>query len=337
MKDSAQVDELTGRRSEDSVLFSLGSFPALRTVPPARAPASEGSGLIDIRAMRALINDDKAVDTLPSFGGGGLGAVPVAPLVAELPAPISATKPRPRSTTPLYALIGVLGLGVLGLGAVLVLDEPAATVVTREVVAPPEPAPATHTLDTQQSDQASQLESAAVVAEPEPDPEPQTEPTTPRRNHKPNQNRRNNTTKPTTATAASATKPTSQPTDKVDIDCLLNQKLPKCEDKAATGTKPPAPLTKEPTPTTELAKKLDQSEILAGIGPVKTAAKSCGSGTTVTIKFSVKGSTGAVLSADALDEHASSTVGKCVEQLATKAKFSKFTAEQQGFSFKFRL
>src|SRR5690606_14414880 len=101
----------------------------------------------------------------------------------------------------------------------------------------------------------------------------------------------------------------------------------------ATKPKPEA----KTEPGEELANKLGQAEILAGIGPVKTAAKSCGSGTTVEVKFSVAGASGRVISADAQGEHASSNVGRCVTQAAKSASFERFAAKQQGFTFKFRL
>jgi len=90
-------------------------------------------------------------------------------------------------------------------------------------------------------------------------------------------------------------------------------------------------------PDPSLPKKLGQTQILSGISAAKSAAKSCGSGATVAVKFSVKGSTGKVISAKAQGEHAGTSIGKCVEGAAKKASFPKFQASQQGFTFKFRL
>ena len=307
----------------------------------SRLPASEGSGLIDIRAMHALFerpagdatraaaSDD---ERLPRFGGGGVHGLSTSPLVSLAPpappvAPASARSPSRL----LERVAGVLAVGILGLGALLVLDsqretEPKMIVaggVTEPDHAEPEPKPAPNDESIAGGEPEPEL-AAAPEATPEP-PKP--------RARRPTQTPSADPAKPP---VASAPKPAAT-ADPVDVDCLIDKNLPKCKGGSA-GTTAPKPAAKpavEPEPA--LAAKLDQSQILAGIGPVKTAAKSCGSGTTVEIKFSVRGSTGRVVSATPLAEHSNSAVGQCVTKAAKQATFAKFSAEQQGFSFKFRL
>ncbi|PRQ04508.1 hypothetical protein ENSA5_07390 [Enhygromyxa salina] len=336
--------DMTGQRSEESVLFSLGSFAGLAPVRrPAAAPASEGSGLIDIRAMRAMIDSGTSgaatgrgadpEQMIPSFGGGGFNALSAEPLPTVAPATDPASEPEPReSRAPLYILVAVLSLGLLGFGAIILFDEPDPPQVTNEAIAVPaaiedsgseaprdqEAAQATET-----ETEAAPAEAAAVDAKPR----------KPRKRNKPSKRNKPRPTKATTASPASPAKATPKSASEVDVDCLLNEDLPKCKGSAAkVGPEP-----NQPAPSSELANKLDQSQILAGIRPVKAAAKSCGTGATVAIKFSVKGSTGAVISARPLDEHASSSVGKCVANSVKGASFAKFKAKQQGFTFKFRL
>src|SRR5690606_34025746 len=114
-----------------------------------------------------------------------------------------------------------------------------------------------------------------------------------------------------------------------DVDCLLDPNLAKCKGGGGGSTSKP-----KETADPSLPAQLGTAEIKKGIDQVKGAASSCGSGVTVAVKFSVKGSTGAVVSAVPDD---TSAVGKCVAAAAKKAKFPKFQAAQQGFTFKFRI
>src|SRR5690606_5311485 len=133
--ESPRVDSLTGQRNENSVLFSLDSLKAMaatqkpasagpvRQAPSTTAPSSEGSGLMDIRAMGAMLESSPSGggggggggaddDMLPTFGGGGLGGLSVEPLVTEPPPTATpvATEP-PRSNAPMYILIALLAAG----------------------------------------------------------------------------------------------------------------------------------------------------------------------------------------------------------------------------------
>ena len=98
--DGGRVDNLTGQRHENSVLFSLSNLQSLAmpsakpsstaSLGPATAPTTEGSGLIDIRAMAASTRRAPADggptatmdDDLPAFGAFS----PAAPVLLPMPA-----------------------------------------------------------------------------------------------------------------------------------------------------------------------------------------------------------------------------------------------------------
>ena len=87
---------MTGERNENSVLFSLSALT--QTAPkddPKAAPAAEGSGLIDIRALsQSMTKDDssrsRGTDDIMHLGGGGAFAPALAaPVLAPPPTDIS--------------------------------------------------------------------------------------------------------------------------------------------------------------------------------------------------------------------------------------------------------
>jgi len=149
--DGGRVDNLTGQRHENSVLFSLSNLQSL-AMPSAKpastasfgsapAPTTEGSGLIDIRAMAASTRGAPADgptttmdDDLPAFGAFS----PAAPVLL----------PMPSSSGPPWwiylVIVGMLGLvGGIGFLAWRVIA-PKQVVVVKEVQVPaPAPEPKT--------------------------------------------------------------------------------------------------------------------------------------------------------------------------------------------------
>ena len=145
--DGGRVENLTGQRHENSVLFSLSNLQSLAmpsakpstTALPTTAPTTEGSGLIDIRAMaassRSAASDGPTTtmdDDLPSFGAFS----PAAPVLL----------PMPGSSGPPWwiylVIVGMLGLvGGIGFLAWRVIS-PKQVVVVKEVQVPaPAPEP----------------------------------------------------------------------------------------------------------------------------------------------------------------------------------------------------
>jgi predicted Zn finger-like uncharacterized protein len=152
--DGGRVENLTGQRHENSVLFSLSNLQSLATAPAAAkplsttAPTSEGSGLIDIRAMAATTlggpssagpsfgSSSNGGDDLPAFGAFS----PAAPVLLALP-----TQSGPSKWV--YAGIGVAALLFIAVGVMafkVMTAKPAAQaeVATAPAAAPGAPAPA---------------------------------------------------------------------------------------------------------------------------------------------------------------------------------------------------
>jgi predicted Zn finger-like uncharacterized protein len=375
------ASSLTGQRNENSVLFSLDSLKAMasapaasgggggsrpshagpvRSAPSTTAPASEGSGLIDIRAMGAMMDVGTGSsagpsgasedEMLPSFGGGALGGLSVEPLAVE-PSPSAvpvAQEPR-RSNAPMYILIALLTAGLIGLGVMIMLKPPAEPQIKEVVVTVP------GSVEDKDSDKGAKEDEGDEKGEDKGDEKGDekgdkdtagdtggetegdaTDPagTAAKKKKKVGTSGTTGGTTGGTTTGGTTTGGTTAKTPEKDpdVDCLLDPDLPKCKGGGSgSGGSSKTPVD------SSLPPKLGAAEIQSGIDGVKANAKKCGAGTTVPIKFSVKGSTGSVTSATPLEEHASTPIGKCVADAAKAAKFPKFQAEQQGFTFKFRL
>lgn len=145
------IKSMTGARSENSVLFSLNNLQALATgggggggaptassAGPAAKPGyansqTEGSGLIDIRAMAAQTLSANSFSLGTSSKPDELPMVNDAPLFSPVaPSVLLPTVESPGMPKWVWALIGVCGVLVVGVGIVLVtaLKQP-----------PPAPAP----------------------------------------------------------------------------------------------------------------------------------------------------------------------------------------------------
>ncbi len=140
--DGGRVENLTGQRHENSVLFSLSNLQSLAMPAPAAsksvtstAPTSEGSGLIDIRAMAATTLGSSSggssfgggpVDDLPAFGAFS----PAAPVLLALP-----TNSGPPKwiyavigvAVVLVVMIGVMAFKILGAKPITAVEAPVAT------------------------------------------------------------------------------------------------------------------------------------------------------------------------------------------------------------------
>jgi predicted Zn finger-like uncharacterized protein len=142
--DGGRIENLTGQRHENSVLFSLSNLQSLAMPAPATskpisstAPTSEGSGLIDIRAMAATTLGSSgspgssfggASDDLPAFSSFS----PAAPVLLALP-----TQSGPSKWVYVgIAAIGVLLIGVVAMAVMVFGSKPAAPVAVAPAAAP---------------------------------------------------------------------------------------------------------------------------------------------------------------------------------------------------------
>ncbi|HEX2657586.1 MAG TPA: hypothetical protein VHU40_04915, partial [Polyangia bacterium] len=152
--DGGRVENLTAQRSENSVLFSLSNLQSLAAPSVSTKPSSpqntEGSGLIDIRAMAASTLKGPSFSAGPSlFGGESKVAADELPTFGAFSSAAPVLFPIPSSSGPpkwLFLLIGVAALLVLVVGflAFKILSKPmiAETVQIPVPVAVAPPAPA---------------------------------------------------------------------------------------------------------------------------------------------------------------------------------------------------
>lgn len=148
---AAGEEKLTGQRNENSVLFSLSALTdkAKDTTSNRTTASADGSGLIDIRALSANLDDgEKKKDTgarvddiMNLSGGGAFGAALAAPILA--PPPLEAVDmgvmsasgaPPKQNKTLVFAILG--GCAFIAIAIV------AAVALTRG------PAPDTKTTET---------------------------------------------------------------------------------------------------------------------------------------------------------------------------------------------
>jgi predicted Zn finger-like uncharacterized protein len=119
--DGGRVESLTGQRHENSVLFSLSNLQSLAMPAAASRPLSttaattEGSGLIDIRAMAATTLGASS-HSGPSFGSSGVDDLPAFGAFSPA-APVLLALPN-NSGPPkwIYAVIGVAVVLVIAIG-----------------------------------------------------------------------------------------------------------------------------------------------------------------------------------------------------------------------------
>jgi len=160
-------ENLTAQRSENSVLFSLSNLQSLAapapTVRSTSAPTTEGSGLIDIRAMAASTLRAPAAPGAFAFGSGSgpnKAAADDLPTFAAFSSAAPVLFPIPTSSGPpkwIYALIGVALLLVVAVGVAafsilrrpMIAETPPITVPVPVAVAPAAPpaAPTARTLN----------------------------------------------------------------------------------------------------------------------------------------------------------------------------------------------
>lgn len=210
---------LTGQRNENSVLFSLDSLQSLATGRGAASPSvpgnarigtrglatvaptasSERSGLIDIRALGAMVSHDspRAAATassglddaaLPSFSGAGLGGLASAPLMPQsLPDPAAVAPPvGGRSNLPLYIILVLLIFAVAGLAVLFLTRDNTPQIVERQVPVAPSVKDDADDDDAKKSraadnDEEGEGESEEEAAEEEGDAEEGSTPSTKRR------------------------------------------------------------------------------------------------------------------------------------------------------------
>jgi predicted Zn finger-like uncharacterized protein len=384
-----RVSNLTGARNENSVLFSLDSLsavamggrggggggasapaaaapsgPSFSLAPASSAPAAttatgEGSGLIDIRAMSAMLGSGGdsggggaggggggggaesgfAETAIPSFGGG-FGGLAAAPLSIGSPGgqdgAVVMPEPVKASNGPMYALIGLLAAGLIGVVAFVVTRPPPEPqkIVEKVIVAGAvdegeEDAPRKKRKKRAAEEEEEEEEEEEVAADPAAEDTTTKKTTTKKTTKTTKTGTKDAGTETKTGDAPPATKkdPPKEEKEDIGVDCLLNPETCKKGSSGSGGSgssKPPA--------ESGLPEKLTADQIKAGTASAKSSAESkCKAqskgGEKITVKISIEGSSGKVLSASADD---SGPLGTCVAGEYKNATFPKFTAPQQG-------
>ncbi len=353
---------LTAQRSENSVLFSLSNLEALAAPSPSASPgfgafsasgnagygsspaaaspspASEGSGLIDIRSMAAMTLGNKPGS---SPFGGGLGRPPTA---SELPtfsaAPLAPMSPmlmpaRAGGGIPTYVwgLVGLVVVLLVGFTFVILKTPPAAVVAPATAPEPVATAPAAAVPPS--TPPAPTETPPATVDEPLP---PREQAAAPVNSDKGSGSKRPSSSgkKPSSGTASpkpaaeeapvvAAPKPAPAPEaaapKKGSLDDLLAGAI------GGTPKKPSGP-SASPTPTAaEPAKKLgplSKSDIVKGMMSIAPKTSACYQQYKVpgTANVNLKvGSSGKVDEAQVTGKFAGTPTGDCVEKAVKTAKF----------------
>jgi predicted Zn finger-like uncharacterized protein len=154
--DGGRVENLTAQRSDNSVLFSLSNLQSLAAPAPAAKPGTvqttEGSGLIDIRAMAASTMRGPGGGGLVSFGGEARTAGDDLPAFGAFSSAAPVLLPVMSSSGPpkwVYALVAMAAVMILAVGAAtfsilgkpVVVEQPAPPPVAAVPEAKPKPAP----------------------------------------------------------------------------------------------------------------------------------------------------------------------------------------------------
>ena len=366
---SAAGDEMTGRRSENSVLFSLSNLQALATggsngAGPSPAPSAstpqpsssassttEGSGLIDIRA---LASTNGSVGAAPAADSGGsiddlLSIGTGTPLASSLTAPVLAPAEEEKKGSKgmmmlvlLFGFVAVLAVAAVALVYILRTPTGPALVQSPQAITPgtdgtdvagdaPDPAEATDT-----PNMAEDVPSMVEAADPRPDERRTPRDRDPRRD-RPNDRTTTMRDTPTmvatmdapTMTAPTMTTPSMTSMGSLDIDDLL---------RGATMT--PAAAMMAAAPDANLPEAPSRSQVASSLRAVSGQVRACGNGQHGTAMTSVvvAGATGRVQSARVQGgPFAGTPAAACIANAVRGARFPRFQRSTFTVTFPYTL
>ena len=361
--------KMTGQRNESSVLFSLNNLQALASGggpankasggggggPVENRPGfansqTEGSGLIDIRAMAAATLSSPS----PSSGGGrDLPSFSSAPVFSPIAAPIlmpSAPSGPPKWIWPVIALgvAAVVSIIVVGVMILNKTNGPVAAVApaaaTTPVAGTAPAAGTTPVAGTAPAAGTTPSPGTLVASNDKVDKAEKTDHTGGSRPAKGSGKTSAKSTAPVAGTkpvaGASEPAPTPAPTPAKkgkkgdDLDDLLNGASPEKKEKAAAREERPS------SSEENLPDQLDKGAIVSGMGKVKPRVQGCYeqykvpglANVSVTIVKSGKVSNAAVSGA-----FAGTPTGDCVSKAVKGASFSQFKGSPQTINYPFSL
>ena len=341
----ADVTRLRGERNESSVLFTLGNLAKLAAPPPTTsatttaAAVTEGSGLIDIRALASTLTAPVAkpattgsMADLPVFTPSGF-ADPIV-LVASRP-----PTPDRRLVIALVALVAmlvvvatVLVVVVIGGSTNQAVTKPAPTelAATPAIAALPTPAAAAPASPPAPAAAAPPPTAAAPApapassapapasSAPAPTSPPRRTPSAPRR-----------TPSTTSSTPATSSRPAEH--DKcTDVSCAFSNYAEKC-------CVPFKPAATHPTqPQGELPDNLDRGMLTAGIATIDAQACAGRSAAHGDVSVSIKVSPAGAVTRVTIKSSPDPTLSSCVTAAAQKGTFAK-TKRGGTFAYVWRL
>ena len=358
--------KMAGQRNENSVLFSLNNLQALASsngapskqggpAPAAKAGVdnrpgfansqTEGSGLIDIRAMAASTLAAGPSTSSNSSRPDDLPPLAAPPIFSPMAAPIMMAAPSQGMPKYMYAVLGIGGLLVVCFIVVTVLiltkKDPVVVapppVVTQPVAVNTPPVKAGPAVPGDvKGTSPTPAETAKADAPPAAD-EPKEKGKKPSSSGKPHAETGKKAEKPQAAApevAPPPTKPAATKKGKDDLDDLLNQ--------ASPGSKKSAPAAKEKEPAggDDLPDQLGKAEIVGGMKKVSGKVADCYNQFKVPGMASVSvtiAKSGSVSSANVGGAFAGTPTGSCVERAVKSGSFPKFKGPSQTITYPFVL
>lgn len=330
-------DDMVGKRNENSVLFSLSSLDQVQAVSgksgsdsPADVPVTDGSGLIDIRALASAHKSMKSGgdDQGPSVDPFTTGTMAMPALM-----PMGSHRSnKPMIIGGVVALVVFLSFGSVLAYLLLTRDNTPQTQVVKEQVIVrevyKEPAD-----DAKAAADEKAAEEAAKAAMAEPAEESGEEETAVASKSTTKKSTTSRTTKKTESAPAEKEPEAAAPVKKKgdNIDNLLAQLDSKEEPKAKTTTKT---TTKKATTSSgggksELSRDDVQNVIRANSGRINTCYRSQNSGKlsgTMRVKFMIKPN-GSIGNAEILTgSFAGTDVGSCVQKAVKGMRFPSTSA-----------
>lgn len=371
------VRPMTGQRNENSVLFSLNNLQALATgggggkssSAPEPRPGfansqTEGSGLIDIRAMAAstLAASPSSPSGSSSSKGDNLPGLGAAPVFSPMAAPI--LMPAAPSGPPkwMWAILGVGVMAVLGIvvvGILLLTRKPAEPQVA--ALPPGTVQPGAPTAAVPGAPAAAGTQPAAAGTQPA---AAGTQPSTPSaavaqsdkeekkhsgkggapKEHGTHVAKAETAPSKSEAAAPKAEAPAAPAPKKGKhdaLDDLLNDASP--SEKPAAKRERPAAREEASSGGGEdssLPDQLDKGQIVSGMQKIKSRVGSCFDQFKVPGMANVAvtiGGSGRVSSASVTGQFAGTPTGDCVAKAAKSASFPKFKGSPQSIVYPFIL
>lgn len=381
---SAEAEKrLRGERNENSVLFSLNNLAALASETPKAASGggggggggakpvltntggSEGSGLIDIRAMANVYHGNKG----GGAAGGGTGSDSDLPVFGQTSFSSAAPIILPaagasNSNKPLYIMLGVIGVLVVAAAILLVIvvkgsddgdsdqpnvaaantggDQPAAnpnadkkSATTPNKTDGTDKAPDTPKTDTPKTDTNTATGDPPTDTKPPSDTKKSdssagaSRPSSSKKKRSSSSSKKKSTKEPTKV----ATKKKSSGGKCLDeVGCLLADSPPSCCSKFSKKKTKKKPSGGSTSGSTSGKEKLSRADISGGMSKIRGRVSACGSRHagkgTVNLKVKV-GSNGRVSSVS-VKSSPNAALGNCA---ASAVKKAKFPASQKGISF----